>query len=376
VTQRTAVALATVATLTTAAFVSVLPSAVAAATAVNARKTIGHSVKHRPIVAYHLGNPGAKTTAVLLGQMHGDEHAGVTLAKSIIDGKVSVEGINLWVIPTMNPDGDAAHTRQNAHHVDLNRNWPDHWVQLTGQYYSGPRPLSEPETKAMYAFLQKVHPRYLVSLHQPLHGVDTTDGGAIDHAFRARLARNLSLPLKPFRCWSSCHGSMTAWYTRRHGIGETIEFGAHPSRSYLTGKARTGIVAALGGHFGRLSAHNPRTALAATTRVGTVRLTGWAYDIDAAPGAAVHYTARRDGTAIRTAGAWSPDPAVNKRYHLTGAHGYGFDATARPGRHTFCLTFVNLGAGTANPQRCVTVTVPAPAAARAPALLPAVSMPA
>ena len=56
--------------------------------------------------------------------MHGDEHAGVTVADSIIHGKVSVEGINLWVIPTMNPDGNAAHTRQNAHEVDLNRNWP------------------------------------------------------------------------------------------------------------------------------------------------------------------------------------------------------------------------------------------------------------
>ena len=59
--------------------------------------------------------------------MHGDEHAGVVVARLGAQVRVPTAGRNLWVIPTMNPDGDAAHTRQNAHHVDLNRNWPYHW---------------------------------------------------------------------------------------------------------------------------------------------------------------------------------------------------------------------------------------------------------
>jgi predicted deacylase len=221
------------------------------------RRVIGHSVLGRPIVAYHLGDPHARVTALILGQMHGDEHAGVVVANSIIHGSSAVTGVNLWVVPTMNPDGDARHTRQNAHGVDLNRNWPNNWAHLTGQYYSGPRPLSEPETRAMWRFLRHIRPRYVVSLHQPLHGVDATAGrGKAYRAFRAALSRNLHLPVKDFRCWSVCHGSMSAWY-QAHRIGvavETVEFGWHPSHRYLVRTARRGIIAAL---HGRLE---PRTA--------------------------------------------------------------------------------------------------------------------
>jgi hypothetical protein len=343
------------------------PAAAFAPTPVIARKIIGFSVKHRPIVAYHLGNPNARTTAVILGQMHGDEHAGVVLAYSIIRGTRSVEGINLWVIPTMNPDGDAAHRRQNAHGVDLNRNWPRSWRHLTGQYYSGRRALSEPETRAMYDFLRRLRPKYLVSLHQPLHGVDTTDGGAVDRAFRNRLARNLGYPLKAFRCWSVCHGSMTNWFTGRHlGIGETVEFGAHPTKSFLTGRARTGIVAALGGRFGRLADHNPRSSLSATVAAtGVVHVRGWAYDLDAR-GTSLHYAAYRDGTLIGRGTASRPSPALNVHYHLTGAHDLAVNTTAPPGPHSYCVTFTNVGAGTADGRRCVTVTVPVPPSTPSP----------
>ena len=219
-------------------------------TPVNERRIIGYSVQHRPIVAYRLGNPRAKTTAVLLGQMHGNEHAGVILARSLVHQKASVEDIDLWVVPTMNPDGNVANTRQNAHRVDLNRNWRDIWRPLTGEYYSGPHPWSEPETRAMRDFLLAVKPHYLVSLHQPLHGVDTTDGGARNPAFRNRLARNLHLPKKPFRCWSVCHGSMTRWVTKHQpGAAITVEFGWHPSARTLHHRAPGGIVAALHGRY-------------------------------------------------------------------------------------------------------------------------------
>jgi hypothetical protein len=312
VSSRCAVALATVAALGAAVLVAVPWSSVraVAATPVQGKKILGYSVRHRPITAYHVGDTASRPTAVILGQMHGDEHAGVTLANSVIRATVSVEGINLWVIPTMNPDGDAAHTRQNAHHVDLNRNWPDHWTRLTGQYHSGPEPLSEPETRAMYAFLNALRPRFI------------------------------------------------GWYTtHRYGIAETVEFGWHPTIAYLTGRARSGIVAALGGHFGSLATHDPRSALNVRITAGHARLTGWAFDIDA-KSVPVAYVAYRDGVRIRAAKASSASPAVNERYHLTGQHAFGFTAAAAPGRHTFCLVFTNLGAGTANPRRCATATVP------------------
>ncbi|WP_375500990.1 M14 family zinc carboxypeptidase [uncultured Jatrophihabitans sp.] len=232
--------------LAAAALITV-PTRQAAAGPVLQRQVIGYSVQHRPIVAYHLGNPSLRRVDVVIGQMHGDEHAGVRVVNALIRGG-RISGVNLWVIPTMNPDGDAAHTRQNAHHVDLNRNWPVSWTRLTGQYYSGPRPLSEPESRAVRAFLLRVRPHDIVSLHQPLSGVDTTDGGAVDPALRRRLERELGLRAKPFRCHSVCHGGMTRWYTRHHyGVAITVEFGAHPSARYLTRGAPRGIVAALGG---------------------------------------------------------------------------------------------------------------------------------
>jgi hypothetical protein len=33
------------------------------------------SVAGRPIVAYHLGDPRSRVKALIVGQMHGDEHA-------------------------------------------------------------------------------------------------------------------------------------------------------------------------------------------------------------------------------------------------------------------------------------------------------------
>jgi murein peptide amidase A len=55
-------------------------------------------------------------------------------------------GIQLWLVREMNPDGTAATTRQNAHGVDLNRNFPFRWQPIPDPtYYSAPHPLSEPE---------------------------------------------------------------------------------------------------------------------------------------------------------------------------------------------------------------------------------------
>ncbi|SHF65751.1 Zinc carboxypeptidase [Jatrophihabitans endophyticus] len=225
------------------------PAAAATTSPVIGKRVIGYSVRHRPIVAYHLGNPKIRRTTLVIGQMHGDEHAGVRVARALLHGR-RVAGLNLWVIPSINPDGDKRGTRKNAHGVDLNRNFPYRWARLSGQYYSGRKPLSEPESRAVYRFLRKLRPHYVVSVHQPLNGVDSGDGGALDKRFRNRLARNLHLPVKRFACWSECHGSMTRWYTHhRYGVAITVEFGSRPSAHRLTTTAPRGIVRAMGGRF-------------------------------------------------------------------------------------------------------------------------------
>ena len=115
----------------------------------------------------------------------------------------------MWVLPTYNPDGLAAGSRRNAHGVDLNRNFPYGWVDLDGNYESGPGPASEPETRAVMAFLREVRPARVLSFHQPLLGVDTDTK---DPAFARRVARALGLPSHTLDCGGVCHGTMTGWF--------------------------------------------------------------------------------------------------------------------------------------------------------------------
>jgi murein peptide amidase A len=194
--------------------------------AVIGKRIIGHSVRGRPIRAWHLGEPGKKKV-LLVSTMHGDEPHTRQILTSLRDGR-PVRGIDLWVLPTYNPDGLVRGTRKNAHGVDLNRNFPYHWANLDGDYESGPRAASEPETRAVMRFLRSFRPRWILSFHQPLYGVDTVTK---NKRFSRKVARALNLPRKSFTCGGVCHGTMTGWYNHRFaGAALTAEYGAHPSR--------------------------------------------------------------------------------------------------------------------------------------------------
>jgi murein peptide amidase A len=209
-----------------AAAVPGAPASAAPEPTVLAKTVIGESVQGRPIVAYRLGERGPKVpTVVLISTMHGNEAATRQLLRALVGGD-PVRGVDLWVVPTYNPDGLAAGSRRNAHGVDLNRNYPYNWVDLDGNYESGPHPASEPETKAMMRFLRKVRPDHVLSFHQPLHGVDTDTKRP---AFARRVARELNLPVKRFDCGGVCHGTMTGWYNHGfRGNALTVEYGAAP----------------------------------------------------------------------------------------------------------------------------------------------------
>lgn len=196
--------------------------------AVIGRKVIGHSVRARPIIAWHLGERGYKKV-VLISLMHGNEPAPRRILTNLRDG-ARVHHLNLWLVPVYNPDGLARHTRKNAHRVDLNRNYPFKWVDLDGNYESGPRPSSEPETRAMKRFLSRVRPAYILSFHQPLNAVDVTERPK----FSRRVARALGLPTSRLTCGGTCHGTMTMWFNHRFpGFALTVEYGAHPSKRKL-----------------------------------------------------------------------------------------------------------------------------------------------
>ena len=221
--------------------------------AVVERRVIGRSVKGRAIRAYRLGEHRRRGVprVVLMATMHGNEGAPRQILRALVDGRPIV-GVDLWVVPTYNPDGLAAHGRRNAHGVDLNRNFPYDWVDLDGNYESGPKPASEPETRAMMRFLTRVRPDRILSFHQPLNGVDIDTKRP---AFARKVARELRLPINRFDCGGVCHGTMTGWFNHRFdGAALTVEYDAHPSRHLMRDLAPRRVLAIFGARRGRPAA--------------------------------------------------------------------------------------------------------------------------
>ena len=136
---------------------------------------LGHSVHSRPIVAYEVGSQDAPKTMLVVGCIHGNEPAGIAIAAALEHVRPP-RGIALWIVPDLNPDGVAAGTRHNADDVDLNRNFPTGWRAQTGVYDSGPKPLSEPESRIAYRLVLRIRPRVSIWFHQHLDVVDASTG--------------------------------------------------------------------------------------------------------------------------------------------------------------------------------------------------------
>jgi len=143
------------------------------ATAAAERVVIGKSVRGKPIAALQFGDPAATRVVLVVGVIHGDERAGLRILDAIesqVIDPAALQGTQLWLVPTVNPDGMRVHARKNAHGVDLNRNFPFRWrggVPPSSGYYPGPRPASEPETRAVMAFARRIQPDLSIWYHQP-----------------------------------------------------------------------------------------------------------------------------------------------------------------------------------------------------------------
>jgi len=84
---------------------------------------LGRSWEGRAIRAVEVGDPRG-TRVLVVGCIHRNEPAGIAIAQRL--ERSSPRGVDLWIVPVLNPDGRAADTRGNAHGVDLNRNFPWH----------------------------------------------------------------------------------------------------------------------------------------------------------------------------------------------------------------------------------------------------------
>ena len=169
---------------------------------------IGRSVEGRPLRAVELGDRHGRRKVLVVGCVHGDECAGVAIVDALERLRPSA-GVDLWLIRDLNPDGATADTRQNAHGVDLNRNFPWGWRPLTGVYDSGPRPLSEPESRSAERLILRVRPQISIWFHQHEGVVDASGG---DVAVERRFSRLVGLPLRRL---AREPGSAVGWENHR-----------------------------------------------------------------------------------------------------------------------------------------------------------------
>ena len=198
------------------AALGLIASLIPAAARADDRQAVGHSVEGRPIVLFRDAVPAPALTVLVVGDIHGDEPAGMRIARRLIAGGAPAR-TELLVVPTINPDGLAAGTRGNAHGVDLNRNFPYRWRPLGGGEYSGAGPLSEPESRAAHRLVRREKPDLTIWFHQPFGLVDRPEG----NPFAAhRFADLIGLPL--VRLPGPYPGSATRW--QNHTFKESTAF--------------------------------------------------------------------------------------------------------------------------------------------------------
>ena len=140
------------------------------------------------------------------------------------------DGVELWLVESMNPDGQAAGDRHNAHHVDLNRNFPYNWGPIgqpgVGQY-AGPGPASEPETLAVINLIRQLRPDITIWYHQDLFTISPSTGR--DGRIRARYSELTGVPLGEIT--GGIYTGVAATWARRElepddGVAFIVELGA------------------------------------------------------------------------------------------------------------------------------------------------------
>ena len=208
----------------------------------------GQSIQHRTIRAYVIGS-GSNVVLILAG-IHGNEPSGTQLvrhfARWLEKDRRDPGNTRVIIVPAVNPDGLARHTRANGDGVDLNRNFPSlNWGsrQRRNGDNPGPSPASEPETKFILDLMDRFRPCRIVSVHAPYHEIDI-DGPAMAIAREMRrfnhdrITRNMGYPTP---------GSLGTYAGReRHLPVVTLELGRQPA-SLIWKDNRRALLAAVDG---------------------------------------------------------------------------------------------------------------------------------
>jgi hypothetical protein len=185
-----------------------------------------------------------------ISTIHGDEPVGTENCLKFIDLltdnyaspdadpalKRLVDEAEIWIMPMMNPDGNSAGSRYNAHGLDLNRNFPD-WVD--DPYNTGEG--REPETQAVMAFSDSMSFDMSANFHSGALVVnypwDSRAERAYDDSLFITVSEAYSIHNEPMwnsssfyhgitngYDWYEVHGGMQDWnYDWMHNKEVTIE---------------------------------------------------------------------------------------------------------------------------------------------------------
>lgn len=213
--------------------------------------SIGKSVFGREIYAFNV-----QSDVLMVGGIHAREHFTTHCLLECLSGEFSP-----CVVPLLNPDGvelvlkgiqsvptgyrgalewidgDFSLWKANGAGVDLNVNWPSGWGKGRGNVrkpssagYIGTAPLSEPENKALFDFIEQGAFRVLLFCHSK---GNVAYWGYNGHYQGFELAVGLScalgLPLLP--SYGSA-GGMKDYYAEKGFLALTLEFGSDAASNY------------------------------------------------------------------------------------------------------------------------------------------------
>ncbi len=198
--------------------------------------SIGTTVQGRQLWFMKItDNPGVEENEPefkYLSTMHGDEPVGTENCLKFIDLltdnydsgtpdpdlKRLVDEVEIWILPMMNPDGNNAGSRYNAHGVDLNRDFPDLF------YDPNNTPVGrEPETGAVMIFSDSMAFDLSANFHTGAMVVtypwDNRSARAPDDALFNTMSEAYSIHNSPM--WNSpsfYHGVTNGWdWYEAHG---------------------------------------------------------------------------------------------------------------------------------------------------------------
>ncbi len=249
-------------------------------------ESYGKTLEGRDLKVVKISSGGTGKPEILFsGNIHAQELAGAEFCMALIrklaegygpdcDITKLVNGADIYVIPSLNPDGNykasraqAQHgftgfVRKNEHKVDLNRNYPypadapSRLNDSAGSKYQwmtsfrGPEPLSEPESKAMIALIEKHH--FLISMNYHTTGGmimfppgTFPDKTADDELFRKMSEEYQNLQFDKYKVHSEFDlyptiGSLDDYIYHRYGILPlTIEIGNRAEARALIPRSNT-----------------------------------------------------------------------------------------------------------------------------------------